>query len=261
VNSHGASPAEGALARRARARVLVVGVGGLGSPAAIALARAGVGTIGLLDNDIVEESNLHRQILFGEADVGRDKAEAAASRAAAFAKGNTKIVAYPTRLLPDNAVALVWGYDVVLEGSDNFATKFLTADACMLAGVPVVHAAAVRWHGTVLAVARGGTPCYRCLFEDVPTEGAESCAEAGVMGPMVGVIGALQADLALALIDGSDVGGMLLTFDAKTDGFRRRTIAARAGCVLCGSVRQIASIVATRYTTEPCNADGALLSL
>jgi molybdopterin/thiamine biosynthesis adenylyltransferase len=251
---------EGSL-QRSRARALVIGVGGLGSPVAIALARAGVGTIGLADDDIVERSNLHRQILFGEADVGRDKVEAAASATLAWATGVLNIEMHKTRLLPDNATALVRDYDIVLEGSDNFATKFLAADACMLAGVPVVHGAAVRWHGTVLAVGATGAPCYRCLFEDLPTGDAPNCAEAGVVGPMVGVIGALQADLALALLDGRDVGGTLITFDAKTDRFRRRTIAARAGCHLCGKERRIAFIEPLRYTTEPCErGDGALAS-
>jgi molybdopterin/thiamine biosynthesis adenylyltransferase len=138
-------------------------------------------------------------------------------------------------------------YDVVVEGSDNFATKFLVADACKIARVSVVHAAAVRWVGTVLAVASGGAPCYRCLFEDVPDGDVPSCAEAGVVGPVVGIIGALQADLALAIVDGADVGGTLVTFDGRDDAFRRRKIARRPACPLCGTRPRIRSIETARY--------------
>jgi adenylyltransferase/sulfurtransferase len=208
-------------------RALVVGVGGLGSPAATALARAGGVTLGLCDDDEVELGNLHRQILFGEADVGALKVSAAARALAAM---GATVEPHETRLLPDNAVDLVSRYDVVLEGSDNFATKFLAADACAIAGVPVVHAAAVRWHGTALAVVPGESACYRCLFEDVPREDAPNCAEAGVIGPVVGILGAVQADLALALLSGRKVGGTLVTFDGKTGELRRRTIPKRATC-------------------------------
>ena len=225
---------------RARARVLLVGVGGLGCPAALVLARAGVGRIGLCDDDEVERSNLHRQILFGEADVGSMKLEAAARvlrercKPAAPEAVEPQIRLHPIRLLPDNALSLVREYDIVLEGSDNFATKFLTADACALAGVAVVHASAVRWIGTALAVGAVGRPCYRCLFEDVPEENAPNCAEAGILGPVAGVVAAAQVDLALALLDGSPVEGHLITFDGRTDVLRRRTISRRADCPLCG---------------------------
>jgi molybdopterin/thiamine biosynthesis adenylyltransferase len=235
---------------RADARVLVVGVGGLGSPAAIALARAGVGTLGIADDDVVELSNLHRQILFDERDVGTPKLEAAARALRRWAP-RIELCVHETRLLPDNAVELVSGYDLVVEGSDNFATKFLTADACALARVPVVHAAAVRWHGTVLAVGARGRPCYRCLFEDVPHEHAPNCAEAGVMGPVVGIVGALQADLALAMVDGRAVAGTLVTFDGKTDELRRRVLRPRASCDLCGSHATIAGVDASRYSPAP----------
>lgn len=214
---------------RARARVLLIGVGGLGSPCAIALARAGVGTLGFVDDDAVERSNLHRQILFGDADVGRSKIEAAREALHALAP-KMNLEAQETRILPKNAAEIVGRYDLVVEGSDNFATKFLTADVCARLGRPVVHAASVRWIGTVLAVGAKAKPCYRCLFEDVPREDAPNCAEAGVMGPVVGIVAALQADLALAMIDGSDVAGTLVTVDGKTDAFRRRRLQPRATC-------------------------------
>ena len=240
--------------KRAAARVLVVGIGGLGSPAAMALAKAGIGTLGIADDDTVDLTNLHRQVLFDESDVGAPKVQAARQRLLAWAPG-IEICVHPTRLLPTNAVDLVSSYDLVVEGSDNFATKFLTADACALARVPVVHAAAVRWHGTVLAVGRGGRPCYRCVFEDLPTEHAPNCAEAGVMGPVVGIVGALQADLALALLDEGDAGpsaiaGTLVTFDGKTDELRRRALRPRRSCALCGASPTIAKVDASRYIAD-----------
>jgi molybdopterin/thiamine biosynthesis adenylyltransferase len=230
----------------AGSRVLIVGIGGLGSPAAIALARAGVGTIGIADDDVVDASNLHRQILFREEDVGMPKLEAAASALLRIAP-ELRIERHPTRMLPANAVGLASRYDVVVEGSDNFATKFLAADACRIAKKPVVHAAAVRWHGTVLAVGPNGGPCYRCLFEDLPRENGPNCAEAGVVGPMVGVVAAVQADLAIAVLAGEDALGTLFTFDAKTLATRRRKIPRRAGCPLCSDARSIQRIDPARY--------------
>jgi molybdopterin/thiamine biosynthesis adenylyltransferase len=233
---------------RRDASVLLVGIGGLGSPAALVLAMSGVGRIGICDDDEVEEANLHRQILFRPDDVGRPKIDAAKDALAALAPGIT-IETHATRLLPHNATDLVRGYDLVVEGSDNFATKFLTADACRIAGRPVVHGAAVRWHGTALAVLAEGRPCYRCVFEDLPTSAtsrdAPNCDEAGVMGPVVGLVGALQADLALALLDGKDVGGTLVTVERER--VRRRRVRPRAGCALCGPGRDIGAIERARY--------------
>jgi molybdopterin/thiamine biosynthesis adenylyltransferase len=232
------SLARGDLSSR---RVLLVGVGGLGSPAAIALASSGVGTIGIAEDDEVEVSNLHRQILYGEADVGQSKGVAASRAIAKWAAPDAvRVVVHGTRLLPDNAVALVSQYDVVVEGSDNFATKFLTADACARAGVAVVHGAAVRWHGTAFAVGPRGRPCYRCLFEDLPSDHAPNCSEAGILGPVVGVIGAIQADLALGFLSAATGAaspeGTLVTFDGKADILRRRTVQPRLDCALCGAL-------------------------
>jgi molybdopterin/thiamine biosynthesis adenylyltransferase len=233
---------------RSGARALVVGVGGLGCPAAMALARAGVGVLGLCDDDVVERSNLHRQILFDDADVGKPKVQVAADALRVRWPGlEVKIHAH--RILPENAVELVRKYDVVLEGSDNFATKFLTADACALAGVPVVHASAVRWIGTVMAVSAGGRPCYRCLFEDVPSGDAPNCAEAGVMGPVVGMVAAIQVDLALALLAHDAVAGEVVTFDGRADEVRRRSLLPRAGCPLCGISSRIRRIDPDAYAS------------
>ena len=209
-------------------KALVVGVGGIGCPCAIALARAGV-SLRLCDDDIVDASNLHRQILFDESSVGKPKLDEAAR---ALRNMGANVETFATRFLPSRARELIDGCDVVVEGADNFPTKFLVADACMLANVPVVHAAAVRLHGTVLAVARGGGPCYRCVFEDLPGE-APTCETAGVLGPMVGVIGALQADLALSLLEGKDVGGAFVSYDAGRDSLRRTRMHRRGDCALC----------------------------
>jgi molybdopterin/thiamine biosynthesis adenylyltransferase len=244
--------AEADPSHRRAARALVVGVGGLGCPAALVLARAGVGTIGLCDDDFVERTNLHRQVLFGDDDVGAPKVEAAA-RALQRAAPGLVVRQLARRLLPDAAVDIVAGYDVVLEGSDNFATKFLTADACALAGVPVVQASAVRWIGTALAVGSRGRPCYRCVFEDIPEGGSFGCAEAGVMGPVVGLVAAVQADLALAILDAERrVEGELVTFDGRTDVLRRRPVSARADCPLCGDSARIRRIEAQSYAAPAC---------
>jgi adenylyltransferase/sulfurtransferase len=231
--------------KRADARVLVIGAGGLGCPASIALVKAGV-SLAIADDDVVERSNLHRQILFREDDVGKPKLDAAKRALEEIAPG-ARVDLVRTRVLPDNAVDLVRGFDVVVEGSDNFPTKFLVADACAIAGVAVVHGAAVRWHGTVFAVGASQRPCYRCLFEDIPHEHVQSCAEAGVMGPAVGVVGAIQADLALALLEGRDVAGTIISFDGKTDRVRRHTVSARPSCPLCGTDKAISSIDRSRY--------------
>lgn len=241
---------------RSRARVLMVGLGGLGCPAALVLARAGVGVLGLCDDDAIERSNLHRQILFTEGDVGASKVDASARAIRGLARAGhpPELRLHRTRLLPDNALSIVSEYDVVLEGADNFATKFLAADACALARVAVVHASAVRWVGTAFAIGPEGRPCYRCLFEDVlPADEAPSCAEAGVMGPVVGVLAAAQVDLALSLLDGSPVAGELVTFDGRTDVLRRRAIARRADCALCGRrPGRIERIDPERYVSPAC---------
>jgi molybdopterin/thiamine biosynthesis adenylyltransferase len=247
------NPERGALQYKS---ALVVGVGGLGCPAALALAEAGVGRILLADDDLVELTNLHRQILFDESDVGQNKLDAA--ERALYRRGARpgSIELVRSRLLPENARALVRSVDVVLEGADNFATKFLCADACFLERRPVVHGAAVRWHATVLTVADTGAPCYRCLFEDLPSgAAAPNCAEAGVLGPVVGFAGALMADRALSvLLAERSVFGTVVSYDGKSDRARAVSVAARAGCALCGAERAIDEIRDARYTAPSCAA-------
>jgi len=241
-------------ARLAASSVLVVGVGGLGCPAALALARGGVGRLVLSDDDVVDVTNLHRQILFSDSDVGRDKLDAAeeALREHGF-RGELELVR--SRLLPDNARALVRSVDVVVEGADNFATKFLAADACCLERRPLVHGSAVRFRATAWAVGGGGRPCYRCLFEDVPYgEVQAGCAEAGVMGPVAGVAGALMADLALCIAAGRSPFGWVHTYDGLSDRLRSVEVPPRKDCPLCGQARGIFEIDETRYTGAICAA-------
>jgi adenylyltransferase/sulfurtransferase len=246
------SPERAALQHKS---ALVVGVGGLGCPAALALAEAGVGRILLADDDIVDITNLHRQILFGETDIGTDKLEAAERALYRLGAIPGSIQLVRSRLLPENARELVRSVDVVLEGADNFATKFLCADACFLEQRPVVHGAAVRWQATVLSVAEHGAPCYRCLFEDLPSgDAAPNCAEAGVIGPVVGLAGALMADRALSVLLGDrGVFGTVVSYDGKRDRARAVAVAARAACPLCGA-RTIDSITYARYTAPSCAA-------
>jgi molybdopterin/thiamine biosynthesis adenylyltransferase len=229
-------------------------VGGLGSPALLALAHTGA-TLVLVDDDLVEASNLHRQILFDESSVGAHKLDAA--EAALIRRGvpKSRIELARTRLLPDNARALVSSVDLVLEGSDNYATKFLAADACYLEARPIVHGAAVRLEGTVWSVSATGTPCYRCLFEDVPLGAQAGCAEAGVLGPVVGICGALMAELALSALASSEPRReRIFTFDGRRNRLREVGVAPRPSCSLCGPARTISEIEETRYTAPGCAA-------
>jgi len=225
--------------------VAIVGVGGLGCPAAYALARMGL-ALRLLDEDRVERSNLHRQMLFEEGDVGRPKVEAAARAL----PGRAPIEPVASHVAPDNALALLAGCALVVEGSDNLATKFLVADACRVLNVPVVHGACVGWHGTVLPVAWGRGACYRCVFEDLPVgEDAPDCATAGVYGPVTSVVGALMAADALALLAGDLArGGVLARYDGWAQGFRATRFERRPDCPLCGDGAPLPALTASRYS-------------
>lgn len=225
--------------RRTAARVLVVGVGGLGCPAALALVDGGIGHLTLIDDDVVAESNLHRQVLYGTADAGRLKVEVAAEalgRRAARGRAGLDVTPRVGRVTADNALALVGGFDVVLDGTDQPATKFLLSDACVRARVPLVHAGAVRWVGQLL-VMRPGDPCLRCLFDDIPPAEGLSCAEQGVAGPVVGVLGALQAERALAVLDGDPNvrGGELVAYDGLAGTLRTVRFGRDPECRGCGA--------------------------
>ncbi len=183
-------------------RVLFVGMGGLGCPAALALDGSGVGTFRIADDDNVSISNLHRQILFDEQDCGRPKVEVAQERL-----NGQRIEALAQRFLPESADALLQDVDLVIEGSDNYATKFLVADACQRAKIPAVHGGAIRWNGWALAVpmSTDHAPCLRCLFEEIPSGAQTNCDIAGIVGPVAGVIGSTMALLALSLLEGSEL--------------------------------------------------------
>jgi len=224
--------------RRLRAaRVLVVGVGGLGCPALVYLAAAGVGTLGVMDDDAVGLSNLQRQILFGTADVGRPKV-AVAAEALTRLNPHVRVETHERRLGADDAAELAAGHDLVLDGTDNFATRYLANAACVAAGRPLVAAAMGQWEGQISLYdpARGG-PCYECVFPEAPAEGlAPTCAAAGIVGALPGIMGSLMALEAIKAIAGAGEGlrGRLLIFDALHAEARRIRVGARAGCPCCG---------------------------
>jgi molybdopterin/thiamine biosynthesis adenylyltransferase/rhodanese-related sulfurtransferase len=216
--------------------VLIVGAGGLGSPLALYLAAAGVGRIGLVDFDRVDATNLQRQILYGGGDVGRPKLAAAAERLADLNPG-VRVDLHDARLTSANALAILRDYDVVADGTDNFATRYLVNDACALLGKPNVHGSVFRFEGqaSVFDAARG--PCYRCLYPDPPPPGlVPTCAEGGVLGVLPGVIGTLQGieTLKLLLGAGEPLIGRLLVFDALGMRFRELLVRKDPACPLCG---------------------------
>ena len=229
-----------------RSTVLLIGAGGVGAPAAWALARAGIGELRLLDDDVVETSNLHRQILFSDEDVGAPKVSALARAVSALAS-RCRVVPIEDRATPATIFALLDGVDAIVDGTDRFAVRFLVADAAKLAGKVVVHAAAVRWQGTVLTAGPRGRPCYRCLFEDLPTGPAPDCATAGVVGPVCGVVGGLAADAVLGALSGDrDVVGTIARVDGLTGLLRRTRVSPRADCALCGDAPTITALGPSR---------------
>jgi molybdopterin/thiamine biosynthesis adenylyltransferase/rhodanese-related sulfurtransferase len=220
------------------ARVLCVGAGGLGSPLALYLAAAGVGTIGIVDFDEVDTSNLQRQILHGTGDVGRHKLDSAADRLHEI-NPHVEIVGHPERLTSENALEILKGYDVVVDGTDNFPTRYLVNDACVLLGTPNVYGSVFRWEGQVSVFATEGGPCYRCLFREPPPPGlVPNCAEGGVLGVLPGIIGSMQAMETIKLLLGKGVGlaGRLLMFDALEMTWREIALRRNPDCPVCGDV-------------------------
>ena len=266
--AHGLSPAE--LLRYSRhliipgvgvdgqlrlkhASVLLIGCGGLGSPAALYLAAAGVGRLGVVDADVVEASNLHRQILHGESWIGQSKLASAVARLREV-NPHVAVECHPVRFTPDNALEIAADYDILLDGSDNFATRYLTNDTAFFLKKPLIHGAIQCFEGQVAVFAPHlGGPCYRCLLPDIPAAGAvPSCAEAGVLGVLPGIIGSLQAVEAIKLILG--IGniplGQLTVYDALGSAFRTLRLRRDPECRLCGERPQIHQVSNAQTTAS-----------
>ncbi|HEY5545581.1 MAG TPA: molybdopterin-synthase adenylyltransferase MoeB [Gemmatimonadaceae bacterium] len=237
-----------------RARVLLVGAGGLGSPAALYLAAAGVGTLGLVDFDTVDVSNLQRQVLHGTRDIGRHKLDSARDRIADINPG-VHVEGFPVRLSADNAYEIAEGFDVVLDGTDNFATRYLVNDLCVLLGVPNVYGSIFRFDGQASVFAAANGPCYRCLYRQPPPAGlVPACAEGGVLGVLPGLVGTIQATEAIKLITraGTPLIGRLLLVDALH--WRQRVVRLRRDpeCPACGT-REIRDL---SHSEEVCAVPG-----
>ena len=217
------------------AKVLLLGAGGLGSPAALYLAAAGVGTIGIIDMDVVDESNLQRQILHNMDRIGERKVDSAKKTLTAI-NPDVNVVAYDTRLGADNVMDLLEEYDLVVDGADNFPSRYLLNDAALKTGVPVVHGSIFRFEGQATVFKPHDGPCYRCLIpEPPPADMAPSCAEAGVLGVLPGIIGSIQAVEAIKLILdlGDDLSGRLLAYDSMDQTFRTFTVQRDPACPAC----------------------------
>lgn len=225
------------------ARVLLVGAGGLGSPVALYLAAAGVGTIGLVDFDVVDRTNLQRQVLHGTSDVGRPKLDSARDRIQDL-NPNVAVECFETRLTSANALEILRDFDLVIDGTDNFPTRYLTNDACVLLGKPNVYGSIFRFDGQASVLAAPEGPCYRCLFREPPPPGlVPSCAEGGVLGVLPGLIGTIQATEAIKLVlgIGETLVGRLLLVDALSLRFRTLRLRKDPECPACGtrSIREL----------------------
>ncbi len=221
------------------ARILIIGAGGLGSPSAIYLAAMGVGTIGIIDDDAVALSNLHRQILYRDTDVGKSKAKLAEKRLSEINPHST-IIAFDKRLTRENAIEILSDFDLVLDGSDNFSTRYLVNDACLVLGIPLISASILRFEGQLTILRADDGPCYRCLFPDPPNAAdAPSCAEAGVIGALAGVMGTMMAMEAVKLIAkiGAPLVERLLLYDALSTNFRTITVNRDPACPTCSIPR------------------------
>ena len=232
-------------ARLAAARVLVVGAGGLGAPVLLYLAAAGVGALGVVDDDTVALSNLQRQVLYGVNDLGRPKVAAAAERLAAL-NPDVKLGVFEERLSRGQARERVREYDLVMDGSDSFATRYLVNDACVLEGRPLVYGALSSFEGQLSLLHHAGGPCYRCLFPQPPAPGSvPNCAEAGVLGALPGVLGSLMALEALKLLLGlgAPLSGVLLHFDGLEAETHRVQVARNPACAVCGDAPSIRDLI------------------
>jgi sulfur-carrier protein adenylyltransferase/sulfurtransferase len=241
------------------ARVLVVGAGGLGSPVALYLAAAGVGTLGLVDFDVVDVTNLQRQVLHGTKDVGRSKLESARERIGDL-NPHVRVECFETRLTSANALQIAADFDIVVDGTDNFATRYLVNDTCVLLGKPNVYGSIFRFEGQASVFATADGPCYRCLYPEPPPPGlVPSCAEGGVLGVLPGLIGSIQATETLKLIlgRGTSLAGRLLLVDALNVRIRSVNVRRNPGCPACGT-REIRELIDyDQFCGAQATTDGA----
>lgn len=231
--------------RLKQGRVLIVGAGGLGSPVAMYLAAAGVGTIGIADFDVVDTTNLQRQVLHGTSWIGRPKLDSARDRIGEI-NPLVEVIPHAERLTSANALEVVRGYDVVVDGTDNFPTRYLLNDACVLLGKPNVYGSILRWEGQASVFWAGHGPCYRCLFAEPPPPGlVPNCAEGGVLGVLPGIVGSIQAAEALKLLlgAGEPLTGRLLLFDALRMRFREMRLRRDPACPACGENPSIHELI------------------
>lgn len=227
------------------AKVLVIGAGGLGSPAALYLASAGIGTIGIVDSDKVELNNLQRQIIHSMKDVGRPKVESARDRINAINE-DVKVITYNTRVTSENILAIIKDYDIVVDGSDNFPTRYLVNDACVLSKKPLSHGGIFRFDGQAITIIPGESACYRCLFSEPPPPGLiPSCQGAGILGAVAGVIGTIQANEVLKFVLGLGnlLTGKLLVFNALDSNFRQVKVPKDPKCPVCGENPTVTKLI------------------
>jgi sulfur-carrier protein adenylyltransferase/sulfurtransferase len=235
---------EGQLKLKA-SRVLLIGTGGLGAPLGLYLTAAGVGHIGLVDFDVVDFTNLQRQITFGTSDVGKPKTKAACARLSDL-NPDIQIASCETKLTSENALELFKDYDIIVDGTDNFPTRYLVNDACILLGKPNVYGSIFRFEGQVTVFGMPDGPCYRCLYPEPPPPGlVPSCAEGGVLGVLPGIVGSLQALETIKLIigRGESLAGRLVLFDALALKFRELKLRKNSDCPMCGKHRKIHQLI------------------
>ena len=226
-------------------KVLVIGAGGLGSPVALYLAAAGIGTLGIVDNDVVDLSNLQRQIIHTEKDLDRKKTDSAADKLTAL-NSDIEVKTHQMRVDSSNIMDLINEYDVIVDGTDNFPTRFLVNDACVFAGKPLVHGAILRFDGQAFTIVPKVGPCYRCIFEQPPPPGTvPNCSQAGILGAIAGIIGTIQATEVLRIIleQGKTLMGRLLVVDALDMSFREVKIRRNADCPICGENPSITELI------------------
>lgn len=228
-----------------KAKVLIIGAGGLGSPAALYLASAGIGKIGIADSDKVELNNLQRQILHSNSSIGKTKVESAKERLAAI-NPDVEVIAHNLRLTSENILDIIRDYDIVVDGSDNFPTRYLVNDACVLSGKPLSHGGIFRFDGQAITILPHKSACYRCLFPEPPPPGfVPSCQEAGILGAVAGIIGTIQANEVLKYIleMGNLLAGKLLVFNALDSSFRQVKVPKDPKCPICGENPTITKLI------------------